>query len=146
MSSQLERIWDSCYLLQIRLMSWQKSRDNCKGHGADLVSILDSSEADFISQQMGVLGDFRFWIGLYRNQKNSDPKKGWVWSDGNNFTNPQQWSPGEPSNVNDNEDCAECLSTNMKSWSDNDCSKSFFSICKKDKGNLSALYHRDSII
>ena len=126
-------------------MSWQKSRDNCKRHGAELVSILSSSEADFIYQQMGVLGNFGFWIGLYRNKKTGDLKEGWVWSDGNNFTNPQQWSPGEPNNLNDNEDCAECLSTNMK-WNDNSCSKSISSICKKIKGNLSALCHGDNRI
>ena len=106
---------NSCYLfvtplLQIREMSWDASRANCKGYGADLVSILNSSEVDFIYTQTMALGFYVFWIGLYKNQKTSDPKEGWVWSDGNNFTNPQQWTQGEPNNVEDKEDCAEVFS------------------------------------
>ena len=131
---------NSCYLLQIFPMSWQRSRDNCKRHGADLVSILSSSEVDFIYRQMGVLGNFRFWIGLYRNKKTSDPKEGWVWSDGNNFTNPQQWSPRQPDNYLNEEDCAECLSRTMR-WNDNNCARLYYSICKRGKGNLSARQH-----
>ena len=33
-------------------MSWEDSRANCLGYGADLVSILTSSESDFIDQQI----------------------------------------------------------------------------------------------
>ena len=141
----------SCYLFvtslfQIRQMSWEESRANCKRYGADLVSILNSSEVDFIHQQTSTLGNFRFWIGLYQNRSTSDPKEGWVWSDGNNFTNPQQWLPGEPNEFqNMPEDCAELYSKNRR-WNDNSCSRLFFSICKKKKGNLCALFHRGKII
>ena len=140
----------SCYLfitpaLQIRPMSWKDSRANCKRYGANLVSILDSSEVDFIHQQTSAtLGYFKFWIGLYRNKTTSDPKEGWVWSDGSNFTNPQQWLPGEPNNRY-NEYCAE-LYSKSKRWNDNECFDLYFSICKKKKGNFCALFYRDNII
>ena len=80
-------------------MSWEDSRANCLGYGADLVSILNSAEVNFINKQTKALGgNYRFWIGLFRNKTTTDPKEGWTWSDGNNFTNPQQWMRDEPNN------------------------------------------------
>ena len=142
---------NSCYLLltpplTIDPMSWGDSRANCKRHGADLVSILDSSEVDFIHRQTSSLGEFKFWIGLYKNRSTSDPKEGWVWSDGSNFTNPQQWLPGEPNNYrNTSENCAE-LHSEKKQWNDNKCSALFYWICKRKKGNLCSLFHGDKVI
>ena len=129
---------NSCYLFviptaQIRRMSWEDSRANCLGYGADMVSILNSSEVDFINKQTKALGNHLFWIGLFRNKTTSDPKEGWIWSDGNNFTNPQQWTWGEPNNYKNNENCAE-VSATSKQWNDNDCAKLFSSICKRKKG------------
>ena len=138
----------SCYLFvipnaQIRQMSWEDSRANCRGYGADIVSILDTAEADFIYSQTSVLGNYKFWIGLFRNKTTSNPKEGWVWSDGSSFTNPQQWGWGEPNNYKNNENCAELFATS-KNWNDNDCSKSFSSICKRNKGNLQKLLLQDT--
>ena len=130
---------NSCYLfvtplLQIRQMTWEDSRAKCQEYGADLVSILNSSEVDFIYRQTSVLGHFVFWIGLYRYKSTNDPKEGWVWSDGSNFTNPQQWLPGEPNNHrNMSEDCAEIFSKNTR-WSGNECSNLSSWICKMKKG------------
>jgi hypothetical protein len=116
-------------------MSWKDSRANCLRHGADLVSILNSTEVDFINKQTKALGgDNKFWIGLFRNKMTSDPKKeDWSWSDGNTFTNLQQWLPNQPDNYQNNEKCAE-LSALNKQWNDNNCSKLFSSICKRKKG------------
>ena len=116
-------------------MSWEDSRANCLRHGADLVSILNSAEVNFINKQTKALGKYRFWIGLFRNKTISDPKKGWTWSDGNTFTNPQQWLPGEPNNYQNNEKCAELYAYN-KQWNDNNCAALFSSICKRKKGTL----------
>ena len=143
---------NSCYLFvtsrfQIRPMSWNDSRANCKRYGADLVSILDSLEADFIYRQTSVLQtETNFWIGLYQNRSTNDPKGGWAWSDGSNFTNPQQWKQGEPNDhLNISENCVAVFSIDMK-WNGNSCSNSYFSICKRKKGNLCPLFHRDNII
>ncbi|XP_028395542.1 C-type mannose receptor 2-like [Dendronephthya gigantea] len=130
---------NSCYLfvnptLKIRLMSWQDSKANCLGYGADLVSIHDSSEVNFINQETSKLSTFWFWIGLYRNKTTNDAKVGWIWSDGSNLTNPQ-WARGEPNNYRGNEKCGE-IHTKRKLWNDNDCSKQFASICKRKKGLL----------
>ena len=114
-------------------MSWEDSRANCLKHGADLVSILNSAEVDFINKQGKALeGNFRFWIGLFRNKTTSDPKEGWTWSDGNTFTNPQQWRSGQPNNEN-NEKCAQFFATG-KRWIGYNCADLISSICKKKKG------------
>ena len=116
---------------RIRKMSWEDSRANCLKHGADLVSILNSAEVDFINKQTKAIGRYyKFWIGLFRNKTTSDPKKkGWTWSDGNTFTNPQQWRSDQPDNYQNNEKCAEV----KDQWNDNNCANLYSSICKRKK-------------
>jgi hypothetical protein len=114
-------------------MSWEDARANCLGHGADLVSILNSTEVDFINKQTKALGNYWFWIGLFRNKTTTDPKEGWTWSDGNNFTNPQQWMRDEPNNYRSNEKCAQFFATN-KRWFEHKCADLSSSICKREKG------------
>lgn len=136
---------NSCYLfvlhtLEIPPMTWEDSRSFCKAFGGELVSITNSSEVEFIYNQTKSLGNYAFWIGLYRNKTTKNPKEGWVWSDGSNFTNPEQWRNLEPNNYLNNEKCAEMLSTSRQ-WNDNDCKKKFSSICERGKGGI-----RDHII
>ncbi len=134
-----------CYLFviptsQIRDMSWEDSRANCLGYGADMVSILNSSESDFINQQIrAITKDRGFWIGLFRNKTTGDPKGDWVWSDGNTFTNPQLWAAGQPNNHLNKENCARIYS-GYYGWHDYDCGRLFSSVCKRKKGNLGLLF------
>jgi hypothetical protein len=122
-------------------MSWEDSRTNCLGYGADLVSILDSSEVGFIERQTSSIGSFKFWIGLIRQKTTSDPKEGWIWSDGSNVTNPLQWVAGEPNNFQKIENCAEISAYGKwKKWNDESCSKLYSSICKRRKGKFYKLF------
>jgi hypothetical protein len=100
-----------------------------------LVSILNSSEVDFINNQTKALGlgKYWFWIGLFRNKTTSDPKEGWTWSEGNNFTNPQQWQLGQPNNDQNNKKCAQFFAPS-KRWFNYNCADLSSSICKKKKG------------
>jgi hypothetical protein len=123
-------------------MSWEDSRTNCLGYGADLVSILDSAEVGFIQRQTSYIGTFKFWIGLIRQKTTSDPKEGWIWSDGNNFTNPLRWVTGEPNNFQNVENCAEISEYGKwKKWNDDSCSKLYSSICKRRKGNSTSPFY-----
>ena len=122
--------------------NWEDSRANCLGYGADLVSILTSPESDFIYQQIRTNETIRtltryqgIWIGLFRNKTIGDQKEGWVWSDGNNFTNPEQWAVGQPSNLNNDENCAR-IYPDYNGWHDYDCARLFSSVCKKREGTL----------
>ena len=117
-------------------MNWEDSRANCLGHKADLVSILNSAEVDFIYKQTKALGrnyNYRFWIGLFRNKTTSDPKEGWTWTDGNTFTNPQQWLTGRPINYKNNKSCPLFYALNTM-WIVYNCAILSSSICKRKKG------------
>ena len=117
-------------------MTWEDARTYCMGFGGDLVSIINSSEVNFIYNQTKDMGNYKFWIGLYRNKTTSNSRIGWIWSDGNTFTNFYQWHFGEPNNYKNNENCAEVFAKSTR-WNDNDCSKKFSSICERRKGNVS---------
>ena len=116
-------------------MSWEDSRAACLGHGADMVSILDSSEVEFVHAQTNTdaLRKYKFWIGLTRKEGNCDDKDGWIWSDGNEFTKPRQWGENEPNSCQ--EKCTEFVESTRK-WNDNNCTKTFASICKRAEGIL----------
>ncbi len=124
-------------------MSWEDSRANCLGYGAYLVSFLTSSESDFIDQRIRTNETIQYvylnklyqgiWIGLFRNKTTGDQKEGWVWSDGNNFTNPEQWAVGQPSNRKNDENWARIHPDN-NGWHDYDCAKFFSSVWKNGKG------------
>ena len=102
MSKRLERIWQFLLpfviLVHLHSKNWEDSRASCLRYGADLVFILTSSESDFINYQqirtnetIRTLTKYQgIWIGLFRNKTTGDQKEGWSWSDGNNFTNPEQ--------------------------------------------------------
>jgi hypothetical protein len=129
----------SCYLFVTQQKSWKDSRSNCLRYGADMVSILDSSEVEYIYQQISTEKDSRFWIGLIRNKTTIDPKEGWVWSDGNHFKE-SHWEENEPNNANLNENCAELHGGgNWKKWNDVNCDNLYFSICKRKKGKMHSL-------
>ena len=139
----------SCYrfvvpTLQIRQKSWEDARANCLGYGADLVSIRNSMEMDFIYNTTSQLGNLKFWIGFFRNKTTNFPKEGWVWSDGSSSNNTIPWSRGEPNNYKNNENCAEFFARS-KDWSDNDCAKSFAYICKRRKGKLCFVFFIDVV-
>ena len=147
-----EEYGNSCYLFvtipfDYLPMTWKESRANCKQYGAELVSIQNSLEAHFIRQQIIAISgqdSEDFWIGLYRSKTNDDPKEGWEWSDGSNFTNPLQWNLNE---TEQNEDCGVLsISNDWRTVHGHaaDCSYYCSKICKREKGNLLALFNRIS--
>ena len=143
-----EEYGNSCYLFvtipfYYGELTWKESRADCKLYGAELVSIQNSLEAHFIRQQIIAISgqyDDHFWIGLYRSKATVDPKEGWEWSDGSNFTNPLPWHLNEPKQ---NKECG--VLTSSDDWlRAADCVEYYSKICKKKKGDLLALFHRIS--
>ncbi len=126
-------------------MSWKDSRANCLRYRADLVSILTSTENYFIYQQIRAITKISgFWIGLLRNNKTTgDSKEDWIWSDGNEFTNPQQWGTNQPNNYQNNENCVQ-IYAGYNGWHDYDCARLFSSVCKRKKGNSCWLFLHDT--
>ncbi|KAM3613805.1 uncharacterized protein V6R79_005302 [Siganus canaliculatus] len=111
---------DKCYYFSASgaTRSWQGSRKDCQGRGADLVIITTREELNFVKKTYDVT-----WIGLSRV---SDQ---WKWVDGNDMVNNDFWQPGEPNNSDGEEDCAE-VSRSASAFNDVPCSRQFSWACE----------------
>uniref|UniRef100_A0A3B3C0H6 C-type lectin domain-containing protein n=1 Tax=Oryzias melastigma TaxID=30732 RepID=A0A3B3C0H6_ORYME len=110
----------SFYYISTTEKSWQDSRIDCWGRGADLI-IIGSKEENFQK---------RVWIGLSDRQIEGR----WIWLDGSALRK-SFWYPGEPNNDGDREDCAEMKFFNKEnSWNDAPCTNKYFWICEKKTG------------
>ena len=88
--------------------SWTNANSICNNNNANLVTIADSNEYNFIktiidSFQVGV------WIGLYQDTSSinySEPNGGWQWVTGENLTF-LSWASSEPNNSTNNPEICE---------------------------------------
>jgi hypothetical protein len=95
---------------------WQPARDNCIAKGADLASIHDQAENDFITSTMvGLAGSGRFWIGL--NDRSSE--RNYVWLDGTPVDF-KYFNCDPAANPSSSEDCVNMQGSGC--WDDDDCS------------------------
>ncbi|KAJ8036335.1 Macrophage mannose receptor 1 [Holothuria leucospilota] len=122
---------DNCYLIQSNVGNWQEARDQCRSMGADLASIDNSAENDYLAAlvtQSGITGPLtHVWIGL------NDLRVSlyFEWSDGSDvvFT---YWNDNEPNNfLGANEDCVEMVGGGA--WNDERCISRNPSICEMTK-------------
>uniref|UniRef100_A0A665WWE2 C-type lectin domain-containing protein n=1 Tax=Echeneis naucrates TaxID=173247 RepID=A0A665WWE2_ECHNA len=117
-----------CYLFSTNGSSWEKSRDECKQLGGDLVKI-DSREEQVENTAAGPSS--HFWIGLTDSKNEGD----WLWVDGSPLDrNWTFWRSGEPDNWKekdpDGEDCVAMGETGkiIESWTDGSCKTEYKSI------------------
>ncbi|XP_026542182.1 macrophage mannose receptor 1-like isoform X2 [Notechis scutatus] len=108
-------------------MSWPKASLACLQLDASLVSVMDTAEANFLTEITENLESKSqaFWIGMFKNL-NGD----WLWID-NAVVNFVNWNTGEPSSQND-EDCVEMFASNGI-WNNVYCNSYLGYICKKPK-------------
>ncbi|KAI4903925.1 hypothetical protein NFI96_025756, partial [Prochilodus magdalenae] len=137
------RFMSSCYYVSSYWKTWEQSRQDCRGHGADLVIINSREEQKFVSG----LGK-SFWIGL----TDQTIEGHWKWVDDTlpvtryvtimeflGGDNPRYWLPGEPNNAGypyRDEDCAMVapivgFSDTLSSWNDVKCNSILSWICEK---------------
>uniref|UniRef100_A0A8C3EMJ1 Uncharacterized protein n=1 Tax=Corvus moneduloides TaxID=1196302 RepID=A0A8C3EMJ1_CORMO len=114
-----------CYYFEAsKKRSWSQAHEECAQLGADLVSVGDYTEANFLSETIKILHgkSLNFWVGLKKGE--------WVWTDKSamDFVN---WKVGEPSNHR-LKNCGE-LCALSGSWNTNLCSFKKGYICKKLK-------------
>ncbi|XP_036071158.1 C-type lectin domain family 4 member M-like [Oryzias melastigma] len=115
----------SFYYISTTEKSWQDSRIDCWGRGADLIIIGSKEENEFARKFQK-----RVWIGLSDRQIEGR----WIWLDGSALRK-SFWYPGEPNNDGDREDCAEMKFFNKEnSWNDAPCTNKYFWICEKKTG------------
>ncbi|XP_009084157.3 macrophage mannose receptor 1-like isoform X1 [Serinus canaria] len=117
-----------CYYFEAsKKRRWSQAHEECARLGADLVSVGDYSETNFLSETIKILHgkSLNFWVGLKKNDRGQ-----WVWTDKSamDFVN---WQLGEPSNQR-LKDCGE-LCALSGSWNTNLCSFKKGYICKKIK-------------
>ncbi|XP_017930940.2 macrophage mannose receptor 1-like [Manacus vitellinus] len=117
-----------CYYFEAsKKRSWSQSHQECARLGADLVSVEDYPEANFLANTIKILHGKspNFWTGLKKNDRGQ-----WVWTDKSamDFVN---WQMGEPSNKR-HKYCGEiCALSGF--WITNVCSFKKGYICKKPK-------------
>ncbi|XP_072570731.1 uncharacterized protein [Paramormyrops kingsleyae] len=127
-----EPAFRNCYRLFVvefaKKKSWQAAREDCVSRGAELVSIHNGNEEQFLSTYSK--GKTK-WIGLQHNAIDG----GYQWSDGS-FVSHTNWGYGEPNNHEGREDCVEMVTTNNGSswWNDLNCDAHQDWICMIPKG------------
>ncbi|KAM9449638.1 hepatic lectin-like [Clarias gariepinus] len=106
---------------------WEKSREDCKKKGADLVTINSTEEQEFISKYYG---DTEAWIGLTDTYTEGTFK----WVDNSSLTTAFWWKGQEPNDYNGNEDCVitgyRHAGSNLTTWADYSCQRSVVGICE----------------
>uniref|UniRef100_A0A672TT45 Mannose receptor C-type 1 n=1 Tax=Strigops habroptila TaxID=2489341 RepID=A0A672TT45_STRHB len=117
-----------CYYFEAsRKRSWSQAHQECARLAANLVSVGDYTEVNFLADTIMILHGKspNFWIGLKKTDREQ-----WVWTDKSamDFVN---WQMGEPSNKRQ-EDCGEMYALSGF-WNTNICSFKKGYICKKPK-------------
>ncbi|CAL8272641.1 unnamed protein product [Arctogadus glacialis] len=120
-----------CYKYVSGLLPWADAELYCRSLGANLASIHNASEMNFITTLIENFDPTKgyHWIGFSDSQKEG----AWMWSDGSrgDFAS---WSQGQPDNHHGVEDCAHIYWNPMDpAWNDEDCTYSFPSVCKLRK-------------
>ncbi|XP_041811591.1 hepatic lectin-like [Chelmon rostratus] len=129
-----------CYYFSTNRSPWNRSREECRRKGGDLVQIDSTEEQSFLAMKLRDKMSFpedRFWIGLTDSQEEG----AWLWVDGSPLNiRLAFWSDRQPDDWKgedkDGEDCArmgEKGSSHPNSWFDKSCKRSQKSICEKQK-------------
>uniref|UniRef100_A0A673Y4F5 C-type lectin domain-containing protein n=1 Tax=Salmo trutta TaxID=8032 RepID=A0A673Y4F5_SALTR len=112
----------NCYWVvsnKMFLTSWHEAQQKyCTSRGADLVSIHNMEEENFLSTH--TKGKSK-WIGLQHNPIDG----GYHWSDATPVSH-TNWGHGEPNNHEGREDCVEMVSNSNGTsswWNDLNCDK-----------------------
>ncbi|XP_048867158.1 macrophage mannose receptor 1-like isoform X3 [Brienomyrus brachyistius] len=106
-------------------LKWHQARMSCRQMGADLLSILEPHEQNFISGLSQKHSSALLWIGL--NSLSSG--NGWQWVDGRPFRY-LNWAPGHPSST-PGYNCGIVNTGRASFWETSDCSQVTGYICRR---------------
>ncbi|XP_028249645.1 CD209 antigen-like protein E [Parambassis ranga] len=120
-----------CYFFSADSASWERSRQDCREKGADLVAIDSYEEQEFLTTTINQTS----WIGL----NDRDHEGTWKWSDGTPLdSTPAYWKQKQPDNGDGDplcgeEDCVHIVAdeTTKNNWNDLKCDASIRWICEK---------------
>ncbi|XP_045072870.1 C-type lectin domain family 4 member E-like isoform X1 [Coregonus clupeaformis] len=120
-----KKLGSRCYYISTKKNTWEKSRQDCRDNGADLVIINSQDKQTFVIWLCGVK-DY-VWIGL----TDSVTEGTWKWVDDTPLTT-TYWNSREP-NGGVAENCAYFYSwsSDTGAWWDSGCSDQYRWICEK---------------
>lgn len=123
-----------CYHFLIASKTWEEASRSCQKDGAELVTISDKAENDYLATISDELSSAaptmrRFWIGL--NDRQQEGQMTWASGEPSSFTS---WGPRQPS-INrkrrTEENCVVINSQYPGLWDDISCLRRHPYICKK---------------
>ncbi|XP_038641024.1 CD209 antigen-like protein C [Scyliorhinus canicula] len=120
---QWKRFQQNFYYFSSVKKNYADAQRSCTTMHTNLVVINSAAEQAFIQQwiQKG-----SHWIGLSDSISEGD----WRWVDGTDYASSVKfWSPDEPNDANNNEDCAELLV--FGEWNDTPCNVDRYWTCEK---------------
>ncbi|KAG8004890.1 C-type lectin domain family 4 member F [Nibea albiflora] len=125
-----------CYYFSTNKLTWNKSRDECRRRGGDLVKVDSVEEQAFLQQKLRekmIWYEDKHWIGL----TDLKTEGRWLWTDGSPLNESLKfWSRGQPDdwkgeNSDDGEDCVRMGGSDLNTWFDKSCKVPHKSICEK---------------
>ncbi|XP_072347430.1 asialoglycoprotein receptor 1-like [Scyliorhinus torazame] len=120
---QWRRFQQNCYYFSLVTKNYTDAQRSCTSMHANLV-VINSAEEKVFLQHWTHKGSH--WIGLSDSISEGD----WRWVDGTDYASSVKfWSPNEPNNRYNVEDCAELLV--YGEWNDAPCNFHRYWICEK---------------
>ncbi|CAL8253682.1 unnamed protein product [Arctogadus glacialis] len=111
-----------CYKTSDTYQSWNKSREFCVSHGADLVVVDSKEEMDFISELYGY-----YWLGATDEASEGT----WRWVDGTVLLlDDPFWSGGGPQGGEGKNCLGNVWKQNQYKWEDRSCEESIKAFCE----------------
>ncbi|XP_039505233.1 ladderlectin-like [Pimephales promelas] len=119
------RLGYRCFKYFSQSVQWASAERLCQSLGANLASVHDKEENDFL---LGLMpASTRTWIGAHDGEQDGE----WFWSDGSLF-NHNNWCSEEPNNSDGPENCLEIDWSSDRCWNDASCSTSMSYLCVLD--------------
>ena len=113
-----------CYKTSDTGLSWNKSRDFCVSHGADLVVVDSKEEMDFINELY-----VYFWLGA----TDAAGEGTWRWVDGTVLSlDNSSWSGGRPRGGVDRNCLWMVWEQNQYKWADVSCEIRYYGLCEQN--------------
>ncbi|XP_071822362.1 uncharacterized protein [Apostichopus japonicus] len=113
-----------CYKFGSEMLSWEDARLDCQSiPDGDLVVFETEAEWEFVS----TLGaGASWWLGLF--DRASEGEYRWVTCDALDTWATDNWAPGQPNDLQGNQDCVQMLGSGM--WNDLECTSESLYVCE----------------
>ena len=112
----------SCFYARAEALTFLEASEKCRSYGAELASIHNKEEDEFVRSLAPATGHYYFWIGA--SDSNSEGE--WSWLDGSSWDY-QGWASGQPDGGTE-QNCAELYTDGY--WIDYSCNDHCSIVCR----------------